>query len=87
MEHLRERIDIIDESIQNLFLERMEVVKNVALYKKENNLAVYDAAREQEVIKKNVVRVDDENLIDLYEEFYIKILEISKKYQERVMVK
>lgn len=87
MEHLRERIDIIDESIQNLFLERMEVVKNVALFKKENNLPVYDEKREQDIIKKNVARLDDQNLIDLYEEFYKNMLEVSKKYQERVMGK
>ncbi len=87
MENLREQIDILDESIQNLFLERMQIVKGVALYKKENNLSVYDESRELEVIQKNVGRIDEPDLVDLYEEFYKKILEVSKKYQERIMDK
>ncbi|XMB72844.1 chorismate mutase [Mycoplasmatota bacterium WC30] len=85
MKDLRNQIDIIDESIQNLFLERMQVVKQVALFKKENNIEVFDKAREIEVIKKNVGRLDDLDLVDLYEDFYKKMLEVSKKYQERVM--
>ncbi len=85
MKDLRNEIDIIDESIQNLFLERMQVVKQVALFKKENDLEVFDKAREVEVIKKNVGRLDNLELVDLYEDFYKKILEVSKRYQERVI--
>ena len=87
MKDLRNQIDILDESIQNLFLERMQVVKQVAIFKKENNMKVFDEAREIEVIKKNVARLDNLELLDLYEDFYKKILEVSKKYQERVMDK
>lgn len=82
---IRKKIDIIDESIQNLFLERMDLVKQVALYKKENKLPVYDETREMEIIKKNVDRVDNLDLIELYEDFYKKVLEVSKKYQERII--
>ena len=85
MKDLRNQIDIIDESIQNLFLERMQVVKQVALFKKENNIEVFDKTREIEVIKKNIDRLDNLDLVDLYEDFYKKMLEVSKKYQERVM--
>jgi len=87
MKDLRNQIDIIDESIQNLFLERMHIVKQVALFKKENNIQVFDKAREDEVIKKNLERLDKSDLVDLYEYFYKNMLEVSKKYQERVMEK
>lgn len=87
MEELRERIDLIDQSIQNLFLERMQVVSQIAKYKKENNLPVYDEKREQTIIEKNVNRIDDFDLKDLYQEFYAKMLEVSKQYQERIIKK
>jgi len=85
MEDLRNRIDIIDQSIQNLFLERMQVVKQIALYKKENNLPIFDEKREKEIIEASVKEIDDLNLTDLYEEFYKEIIKISKKYQERII--
>ena len=85
MEELRNQIDIIDQSIQNLFLERMGIVKKVALYKKENKLPVFDEKREKDIIVKNVSRIDDLDLFDLYEEFYRKMIEMSRKYQERII--
>jgi monofunctional chorismate mutase len=85
MKNLREQIDIIDESMLNLFLERMQIVKQVAEYKKENRLPVLDKNRELEIIKKNVDRVDNLDVVDLYEEFFTKTIEISKKYQERII--
>jgi len=85
MEELRTRIDIIDESIQNLFLERMQVVKEVAEYKKTNNLPILDEQRENEVVAKNVSRISDPAMTDYYEELCRKIMEISRKYQERII--
>jgi len=85
MKDLRDQIDLIDESIQNLFLERMQIVKQIALHKLENNLPVLDKKRELEIIKKNIDQIDNLEIVDLYEEFYKKVLEISKKYQERII--
>jgi monofunctional chorismate mutase len=85
MNDLRNQIDIIDESMQNLFLERLQVVKKIAKYKKEHNLPILDKQREKEIIKKNVDEVDNLEVVDLYEEFYKKVIEVSKKYQERVI--
>jgi len=87
MEDLRTRIAIIDESMQNLFLERMQVVSQVALYKKQNNLPIFDESREKEIILKNVSRIDDFDLINPYEKFFKNLLEISKEYQERIIKK
>lgn len=85
MEKFRSQIDIIDESIQNLFLERMQIVKQVALYKKENRLPVYDQSREEIIIKKNLERIDQLELKEFYETFYKKLLEVSKTYQARII--
>jgi len=85
MDKLRAQIDIIDQSMQNLFLERMQIVKGVALHKKENDITVFDKAREKEIIKKNVDKINNLELSNLYEEFYKKVIEISKKYQEGII--
>lgn len=85
MDELRNQIDVIDESMQILFLERMEIVKKVAKYKKENNLPILDESREKLIVKKNVDRIDNLELIDLYEDFYKEVIELSKKYQERIL--
>ena len=87
MEELRNQISIIDESMQNLFLERMQIVEQVALHKKENDLPIFDEIREKTIIKENVDRIDVLELTDLYEAFYKKVIEVSKQYQERIIGK
>ena len=47
IKELRKEIDRIDDELVKLFVERMNVCRDVALYKKENGAAVYDAARER----------------------------------------
>ena len=43
----RKMINEIDDQMKELFLKRMEVVSNVALYKKENNMPIFDSKREE----------------------------------------
>jgi monofunctional chorismate mutase len=85
MKELREEIDVIDQSMQNLFLERMQVVKKVAEHKADNDLPVLDEKREQEIMEKNLNRISDLELRDLYKKFYKQLLDISKEYQERII--
>lgn len=47
---LRGRIDKIDEGLVGLFQQRMEVANQVAEIKGDNNLAILDQDREQEVV-------------------------------------
>jgi chorismate mutase len=51
LKDLRKQIDKIDESIVSLLVKRMEVVKKVGQYKKENNLPPLDNSRWLEIIK------------------------------------
>ena len=50
----RNRIDEIDKEITKLFEERMDTVINIANYKKDRNLPIFNRDREDEVIEKNV---------------------------------
>ena len=59
---IRKRIDQIDRKLVELIEERLEIVKEVALYKKENNMKIFDRKREEEVIDKNLSNVKNEEL-------------------------
>lgn len=81
IEELRLEINKIDEEMANLFNKRMEVAKNIALYKKEFNLPIFDKERELQLLNKNIEYVQDD-LKPLYREFLIKLMELSKLYQQ-----
>lgn len=53
---IREKIDAIDDNLVTGFAERMKLAEAVAGYKRENNLAVMDAAREQAIIDKAIAK-------------------------------
>ena len=54
LEENRQLINEIDKKIVELFEQRMLISKEIALYKKENNLPIFDEQREKEVLKKNI---------------------------------
>ena len=82
----REIINQIDPEIRKLFLERMKIVKDVALYKLENNLPVFDETREKELIE--ILSKDvEEELKPYYLEFLNAMLKISKDYQKEIIRK
>ena len=47
---LRETLNDIDSRIVDLYLRRMETVRQVGQYKREHGLPVLDTAREQELL-------------------------------------
>ena len=50
LDDYRAEIDVIDKELIKLFEKRMNVVLNVARYKKENNMEIFQNGREEEVI-------------------------------------
>lgn len=80
---LRDEIDSIDEKLVKLFVQRMEVAEQIANFKKENNLPVFNAQREEQVLE--LVSSKAQKPFNLYiKELYEKIFEISRKYQTEV---
>lgn len=77
---LREKLDIIDEAMANLFEQRMEVIENVRIYKKQNNLPILDSNRENNMLEKNSKYIRDPELIPYYEEFLKAVTSVSKQY-------
>src|SRR6516165_1397911 len=56
LQHLRRRLDAIDERVHDLLIERTEIVSLVAASKKTNNLSFYQPDREAEIIRRLVSR-------------------------------
>lgn len=77
-------INKIDRDMAKLFEERMNAVKEVAAYKIENNLPVFDKNREKELIKANESLVPEE-ILPYYRPFLNTILQESKRFQNNMM--
>lgn len=82
LKELRNQIDLIDKEMAKLFEQRMEIVKKIGDYKKENNLPILDANREKEVIQKNSSYIVNEEIIPLYQEFLIHLMNLAKKNEK-----
>ncbi len=81
----REIINKTDREIAALFERRMEAVKLVAEYKMERGLPIFDSARENEVVKANSENITDEQIKEFYVPFLKNTMEISKRYQHRIL--
>ena len=79
---IRTRIDNIDKELVRLLEERMVIVEDVIEYKAANNMKIFDAKREDEVIKKNTDRVKEKKFKKYIEKMLNDIMSVSKEYQE-----
>lgn len=87
LEEARVVINQVDHEMAALFEKRMQAVKQVIEYKVENNLPIYDAAREQEVIEKNLKNLSNSELEEFYKKYIIAVMDISKEYQNSIKQK
>ena len=82
LDKLRLDIDEIDKELAILFNKRMMIVEKIKQYKKENNIAILDKAREEYLIKQNLKYINEE-----YQDLFIKVekyyLDLSKEYQTK----
>lgn len=85
LEEARERINAIDEQVIKLFIQRMAAVKDVVLYKKQHQLPIFDAAREEEIIQKNITLLNCKELEKYYDELFKSYLKVSKDYQKNIL--
>jgi len=59
LDELRRRLDRIDDSLQDLLIERLEVVARVAAQKRNGTVSPYVPAREAEMLRRLVARQGD----------------------------
>ncbi|MBQ9993864.1 MAG: chorismate mutase [Clostridia bacterium] len=85
LQQAREIINKIDADMADLFVQRMKAVEQVADYKIEHGMPVYDEVREQQVISAASQRVEDDVLRGYYTDFMQDMMTISRRYQQRLM--
>lgn len=79
---LREKIDNIDDQLVNLFTQRMEITRDIAAYKKENNLPIYVPARERQKLQE-AAKLAGPDMDDYTRVLYSMIFELSRSYQSK----
>ncbi len=84
LQEIREKIDAVDRQIQTLFEERMLLCQDVARYKQANNMPVFQADREKQVldkIEKNAVP----EMAAASRTLFANIMSISSQMQQKML--
>ena len=79
---IREKIDKLDSQLVELLEERLEIVQEVAQFKKQTGKRIFDEEREKEVVQKNLKRVKNKELNHYIELILKDIMDSSKEYQK-----
>ena len=85
LKEAREIIDKVDKEMAALFAKRMRAAELVAEYKSAHGLKIYDAAREEEVIRRNSELIEDDALRAYYVNFLKETMKISRSYQSKLL--
>ena len=85
LKELRQQIDEIDTKIIALYEQRMEIVKQVSIYKIANNIPVLDASREQLMLDKNLNKINIEEFKKYYQTVLEGFLKASKTMQQDLL--
>lgn len=85
-QNYREQIDQIDKQLVNLFCKRMDVAKQIAEFKKENNLPVLDLKREREKLA-SITELSTEQVKEYTPLLYSLMFELSRSYQNKIIGK
>ena len=83
IQKLRKRIDEVDEQILRFLGERSEICRSIGLLKKENEIPIIDAVRENEVYSNIRGKAPDFGLdADQVEAIYRQIVNMCSSIQE-----
>lgn len=84
LETLRHKIDMIDRELIALLEKRMDTVTKIGQVKKEENQAVYDAKREQQVLDKIVSLLKNKGYKETITDTYVDLMKHSREYQNKM---
>ena len=82
IQEIRKRIDEADEQLVQAFAKRMRAASDIADYKREHGLPVWDPAREREVMARQTQAAGEDMAMDV-KLLYNTIFDISRSYQQR----
>lgn len=85
MQDMRREIDEIDDGLQRLFEKRLDVSRRIGAYKASHGMPVFDAEREEKMIRSMRARAADARNADAVEALYRAIFKISRDLQKEVL--
>lgn len=85
LQECREKLDVIDKKIVELFEERMAVSEEVARYKEEHGLLVLDESREKQKLESVRSLVKEKSNKEATAQLFEKIMELSRARQEQIL--
>ncbi len=84
IDELRNEINAVDEQLVSLFEKRMKIAGEIATYKKENQLPVYDRGRERDILNRVTQGVSPE-FEGYLRSMYITLFDLSRSYQKKLL--
>ena len=82
LEDLRKQINETDNEITALFAKRMEIAGEIAKYKVDNDLPVFDKLREREILNR-LTENQSEEMAMYTKMLYTTMFDLSRSYQGR----
>ncbi|ABR46876.1 chorismate mutase [Alkaliphilus metalliredigens QYMF] len=83
IEELRKEIDECDRVLMKTFEKRMELVMKILENKRKNNLPIFHAQREQEIMEKALRNINGEQYVQEAEQFLQGIMKLSRSIQSK----
>ncbi len=80
----REKIDAIDKEMAELFEKRFVAVREIAEYKMAHGMPILDAARQDEVIARNLKYVSDADIRTFFVNYMKSTMDISRRFMSKV---
>jgi len=84
LEQARKIINEVDSQMAELFVKRMRAAEMVFEHKKEFGLPILDQQREDIVVEKNTMLIEDDVLKEYYDTYIRNLMSISRSYQYRM---
>ncbi len=81
LDEARAEINRIDAEMLRLFEQRLDAAGAILACKREQALPVFDAAREQQVLERNLAALQNPAYAPYYRRFLQNMMDISKDYQ------
>ena len=85
---LRTKIDIVDDQIMSLLMERMKITSEIGAWKRENNISILQSERWNEILKRMLVIGEEMDLsVDFVQRLYKAIHQEAINHQNKVINK
>ena len=85
LKQCRAELDALDAQLVELFEKRMQIARDVALYKLRHNINILDTSRENQVLESRAAMLEDEALKKPLTDLFREIMRLSREEQSRCL--